>query len=152
MEEENVGVSGLPSAHIEPLRDQVVAALRKAEPWGQGRYTAEEIIDMVYDGRASLFVAYEPDGEGFINLLGVVACYFNDYPSERWLFILAVGGDKSALWRQNMRELLRDYAESNNCVGFEWVGRVSLLRLFPESHAIGIAGEMRFGRRGEQDT
>ncbi len=140
-------VSALPPANIEPLYDQLIALLDKVEPWTRGRYTSADLVGLCEEGRAFMFVAFEPDGKGFITLHGAVVCHFSEYPRERWLFVLAAGGDKSSLWRQNMKKLLRKFAEDNNCVGFEWGGRVALLRLFPESETIGILGEIRFERK-----
>lgn len=137
-------VSAIPAVAIEPLYDQLIPILEKVEPWTRGRYTAADLVGLCEEGRAFLFVAYEPDGEGFVKLHGAVVCHFNDYPRQRWLFILAAGGDSSALWRENMRELLEEFAVANKCVGFEWGGRLALLRLFPESETIGILGEIRF--------
>jgi len=147
-------VSAVPSQHIESIRHELAPWLKDAESWTRGRYTASDLLDLAEENRISLFIAFSPDGEDDIDIRGVALCFIQHYPRSKWLFIQYVGGDRSHLWRQNMHDLLKKYAQANGCVGFEWIGRLGLMRVMGASGAkpVGFMGEIRFDVDGRGPT
>lgn len=147
-----VEVSALPPEHIDALEDQLLKCLEPVERQTNGRYLAQDMLDLARAGLSFLFIAFRARKDG-IEVLGAVVCAINLYPRRKILFIQFLGGDRSRLWRQNMYNLLKRFARDNGCDAMEGIGRVGWLRWFPRIVPIAIMGEVALvGGRGKLGT
>lgn len=137
-----IEVSAVPPDGIEPLRDQLLPLLRRVARWTNGRYEAEDMIELCEQGKSLMFIAFEDDGEGWIKVVGVVICCINIYPRLKCMWVQFIGGDRGRLWDQNMYSLVREFALEHGCERIEGAGRIGWLRWFREFTPIAIMGEI----------
>lgn len=136
--------------HAQIIHQQLIELLRKSERYANGRFLAEDMVQEIYDQTAYLFCAIKIE-DGLPKVLCAVVASPNPYPRLRMLLVRFLAGDMANLYRHNMRELILKFAREQGFDGIEWAGRQGWFRWLPGARPIGIVGEIRFGRRGEQE-
>lgn len=144
-----IEVSAVPPDGIDIIESQALGHLEKVARYTNGRYEAEDMLDLCRQGRSFLFIAFQIE-DGFPRVLGTLVCAINQYPRRKILFVQFIGGDRSRLWRQNIYSLIERFAIDHGCDGIEGIGRMGWLRWFPQAVPIAIMGEIDLVRgRGQ---
>lgn len=131
-----------------------MALLKTVEPFTHGRYLAEDMMEEVYRERSWCIGIFETDERNIQDVIGVVICTKQVYPRKTNVLVQWAAGDKSHLWRHNVKELLVQLAETEKCFGIEAEGRRGWSRWFPEWEPQWVMGEIALGggRKSKQSA
>jgi len=100
--------------------DDVSPMIEIAADTTAGRYSDQELLDQVEDGRQMLWIAFE---EAPRQIIGVVTTHIMNYPGRRMLGVLVCSGDRLEEWVKPMIETLERFAMDQKCHGIEMTGR-----------------------------
>jgi hypothetical protein len=120
-----IEVSLVPVEYIDTCWDKVEKFVDKAAKYTYGRYTTNNIYDMVKEGDYQLWVAY--DGKDF---KGVVVTNILTYPQRKLLGMQFCGGEELSTWKTQMLDLLKRFARDSGCEGIESTGRPGWAKVF----------------------
>lgn len=120
-------VSLVPASLIDTCWDQVEGYLEKACKYTYGRYTPDDIKEMIEDDYFHLWIAYDD------KIYGVVVTQFMTYPRSKHLSMSFCGGVNFAKWHDPMIELLKKFARDMGCDGIEATGRVGWSKLLKKN-------------------
>ena len=118
-------VSMVPSDMVNTCWDQIEKYLQGAAKYTYGRYTADDMREMVEDGSHQLWVAFE-DGK----IYGAVITTISSYPRKRFLSLAFCGGVQLKLWKDPILDILRRFAKDMACDAIESTARPGWERIF----------------------
>lgn len=98
-----------------------------AADYTYGRFTKGDIRSGLKNKPQTLWIAHE--GE---EVFGFVVTEFANYPQKKALVMHFTGGVKLELWKDDMLELLQQYARMNGCDMIESFGRQGWAKVFKE--------------------
>jgi hypothetical protein len=111
--------------HWEPLLKR---ALRDVET-----HDAADVRRMVLGEQAHLWLQWDNQIEAF------VVTEFVTYPKGTWLRLwLAATAPECEMNNAMFEDVLSAWKDTNNCRGFEIIGRMGWLRRFPEARFVGV--------------
>ena len=120
-------VTMIPYDHVERMWPSVEEHMEKAAKYTFGRYTAEDIKDLVLHYDHTLWAAFDEEG-----IVGAVVTNFTNYPRLRTLDMTFTGGTRLEEWRKPMLKLLQSWARDNNCDVIESTGRPGWAKIFKD--------------------
>ena len=120
-------ISLVPTNLIYTCWDQIEGYLDRACKYTYGRYTKEDIKELLEDEYFQLWVAF--DGK----IYGVVVTQFMQYPRSKYLGLLFCGGVNFAKWGDDMINTLKRYAKDTECDGVEATGRSGCSKLLKKN-------------------
>lgn len=120
-----IEVSLIPPQYVDSCWDKVEGFIQKAAKYTYGRYTTDNIYDMVSEGEYQLWVAIE-DTE----FKGAVVTNIITYPQRKLLGMQFCGGEELVKWKQPMLDLLKRFAKDAGCEGIESTGRPGWAKVF----------------------
>ena len=118
-------VSLVPHEYVANVWPSIEDYMEKAAAETFGRYTGQDILDLVMDFGYTLWIAFE-DSE----IKGAVVSGFNVYPQKKYLDLLFCGGEDGHDWKKPMLEILQRWAKDNQCAGIEGTGRAGWSKIF----------------------
>jgi hypothetical protein len=113
-----IEVSMVPAEYIDTCWKKIEHFIKKAAEYTYGRYSAENLYDMVKEGEHQLWVAY--DGSDFKS---AVLTNVMNYPQCKVLCMGFCGGEELDEWIDPMLSLLKRYAKDMGCDSIEAFGR-----------------------------
>lgn len=122
-----IEVSMIPTAYVDTCWHKLQGFIEKAAESTYGRYTADNLYDMVKEGEHDLWVAF--DDEGF---KGTVLTNVMNYPNRKVLCMGFCGGEKLEEWKDPMLALLRRFAKDIGCDSIEAFGRPGWAKIFKD--------------------
>lgn len=120
-----IEVSLIPPQYVDSCWDRIEGFIEKAAKYTYGRYTTDNIYDMVKEGDYQLWVAI--DGTEF---KGAVVTNIITYPQRKLLGMQFCGGEDLKLWKEPMLNLLKRFAKDVGCEGIESTGRPGWAKVF----------------------
>lgn len=120
-----IEVSLIPPQYVDSCWGKIEGFIQKAAKYTYGRYTTDNIYDMVVEGDYQLWVAIE--GTEF---KGAVVTNIITYPQRKLLGMQFCGGEELTKWKQPMLDLLRRFAKDVGCEGIESTGRPGWAKVF----------------------
>lgn len=114
--------SMVPADMLNTCWDQVEPYMAKACKFTYGRYTTDDIYEMLDEGIYHLWVAFEPDEEK-PKIHGAVVTQFMGYPKAKYLSLTFCGGKDIKNWQAPMLYLLKKFARDMGCDGIEATAR-----------------------------
>ena len=121
-----IEVSLVPAQYVDSCWDKIEGFIGKAAKYTYGRYTVDNIYDMVVEGDYQLWVAFNSD-EVF---KGAVVTNIMNYPQKKILCMQFCGGEQLKLWKDPMLALLKRFARDSGCEGIESTGRPGWAKVF----------------------
>ena len=126
-------VSYVPKELIHTCWDQIQPYMEGAAEYTRGRYTAENILECITDYDYQLWIAYEKNGEEII-ILGSVVTRIETYPNKKYVSMVFCGGISLNVWKDAMLEMLRRFAQNNQCDGIEATARPGWAKKIGRAH------------------
>lgn len=120
-----IEVSMVPAAYVDTCWDKVEPFAEKAAKFTYGRYTADNMREMVLDGDYQMWVAYD---NGIFK--GLVITNIITYPQRKLLAMQFCGGVELVAWKDPMLALLQRFAKDMGCDGIESTGRIGWTKIF----------------------
>ena len=117
----------VPAEYVDTCWNKITDFIEKAAEYTYGRYSADNLYDMVKEGEHQLWVAYE-DSE----FKGTVLTNVMNYPKRKVLCMGFCGGEKLEEWKDPMLELLRRFAKDMGCDSIEAFGRPGWAKVFKD--------------------
>lgn len=114
--------SMVPADMIDTCWEQVEPFLAKACKFTYGRYTTQDVYEMVDEGLLHLWVAFQVGEEGTV-IKGAVVTQLMAYPRSKYLSLMLCGGEGIKDWQTPMLDLLRKFARDTACDGIEATAR-----------------------------
>jgi hypothetical protein len=118
-------VSMVPPQMIDTCWGEIKEFLERAAKYTYGRYTADDMKEMIEEGDHQLWVAFE--GKKFY---AAVVTNITNYPKKRFLSLAFCGGKELKLWKDPMLALLRRFARDMGCEAIEATARTGWERVF----------------------
>ena len=118
-------ISLVPVEHIESVWHSVEVYMADAAVHSYGRYTSDDIKDVVLDGSRHLWVAFD---DAYI--YGAVVTQIVKYPRINALAFHFIGGVEGLTWKTPMLLMLQKFARDHNCGVIESIGRAGWLKIF----------------------
>ena len=103
---------------------QIEGYIEEAASYTNGRYTADDVRELLYKGRV-LWIAFDESG-----IKGAVVTCLNQYPRKRYLHLEFCGGTDGYTWKSDMLRTLQSWARDTECDGIEGGGRPGWERIF----------------------
>ena len=122
-----IEVSMIPTEYVDTCWDKVKGFIEKAADSTYGRYSADNLYDMVKEGDHELWVAFDDDG-----FKGTVLTNIMNYPKRKVLCMGFCGGEKLEEWKDPMLALLRRFAKDMGCDSIEAFGRPGWAKIFKD--------------------
>lgn len=110
----------VPVEYVDHLEPRLHPELQRAAEQSFGRYTADDIFDLVRAGQWQLWVAFDKDV--FKPDLAFVTTIVQ-YPRTRALQVIACAGSRFFKHFPDVDATLRQYARDQGCTIFETYGR-----------------------------
>jgi hypothetical protein len=104
--------------HIDIFWPRVKDLLKKSVRFTYGRYTLDDIHDVLSSGEYQLWVVYEGD-----EFIAAIATTITQYPQRKCLCIHFIGGTQLSEWKDKFLFKLRGFARDMKCDGIEATGR-----------------------------
>lgn len=120
-----IKVSAVAIEHIDTCWEKLIPYLRGAAFYTYGRYTVEDMYKEVKAGTTVLWIAFDED-----KFYGAVITNIVVYPQCTFLNMAFCGGKTIRLWKDDMLEILKQYANANHCIGIESSGRPGWAKIF----------------------
>jgi len=120
-----IEVSIVPVEHLDAYWGKLLPFIEKAAEYTYGRYSVDNLYDMVKEGDHQLWVAFE--GAEF---KGTVLTNIMTYPKRRVLCMGFCGGEELSVWKEPMLALLRRFAKDMGCDAIEAFGRPGWAKIF----------------------
>jgi hypothetical protein len=94
-----------------------------------GELTFNDLIDIVVEDRAQLWLVFETEHQGL-----VAACTTQvvKYPQLKALRVITLGGTNMHLWARDLDDALIQFAKDHGCTRMEAFGRKGLARRLEE--------------------
>lgn len=121
----NYHISLVPSEYVDEIWPTVEPYVVKALSYASGKYTPEDVYNLVVEFNYPLWIAFNDEG-----IKGTVITRFMEYPRKKYLFLEFCGGQDGFSWKAPMLEVLRSWAKDNGCDGIEGAGRDAWQRVF----------------------
>jgi hypothetical protein len=121
----------VPADMVDTCWGQIEPFLAKACKFTYGRYTTEDIYEMLGEGIFHLWVAFDAD-EKKSTIHGAVVTQFVAYPRSKYLVLTFCGGRKIKNWQTPMLDLLKKFARDMTCDGIEATARLGWAKLFKD--------------------
>jgi hypothetical protein len=121
----NYHISLVPSEYVDEVWPNVEPYVVKALSYASGKYTPEDVYNLVVEFGYPLWIAFNDEG-----IKGTVITRFMEYPRKKYLFLEFCGGQDGFSWKAPMLEVLRSWAKDNGCDGIEGAGRDAWQRVF----------------------
>jgi len=96
-----------------------------AATYTYGRFTKEDILDDLLNKHQQLWIAFEGS-----EVFGAVVTEVLTYPRMRTLVMHFTGGKKLPRWKNEMLQLLQQFARDNQCAVIESYGRPGWGKVF----------------------
>jgi len=122
-----IEVSMVPAEYVDTCWSKIESFVDKAAEYTYGRYSADNLYDMVKDGEHQLWVAYE--GKDF---KGTVLTNVMNYPKRKVLCMGFCGGEELEVWKDPMLSLLKRFAKDMGCDSIEAFGRPGWAKIFKD--------------------
>ena len=137
-----IEVSMVPAEYVDTCWDKIEPFAAKAAEYTYGRYTANNIYELIKDAEHHLWVAYEDD-----IFKGIVTTQVVTYPQRKLLSMHFCGGESLKEWKDPMLDLLKKYANDMGCDGIESVGRPGWGKVFEQDgyKALWVTYELPIG-------
>ena len=100
-----IEVSMVPAEYVDTCWNKIEPFIEKAAEHTYGRFSSNNLYDMVKDGDHHLWVAYDKD-----IFKGTVLTNIMNYPQRRVLCLGFCGGEELKEWKDPMLALLRRFA------------------------------------------
>jgi hypothetical protein len=120
-----IEVSMVPAEYVDTCWGKIEAFVQKAAEYTYGRYSVDNLYDMVKEGDHQLWVAY--DGKDF---KGTVLTNVMNYPQRKVLCMGFCGGIELKDWKDPMLNLLKRFAKDMGCDSIEAFGRPGWAKVF----------------------
>lgn len=120
-----IEVSLIPPQYVDSCWSKIEGFIQKAAKYTYGRYTTDNIYDMVVEGDYQLWVAVED-----AQFKGAVVTNIITYPQKKVLGMQFCGGEELVKWKQPMLDLLRRFAKDVGCESIESTGRPGWAKVF----------------------
>jgi len=104
--------------HINVFWPKVKDLLKKSVKFTYGRYTLDDIYDVLVSGEYQLWVVYEKD-----EFIAALATTITQYPQRKCVCIHFIGGTQLSKWKDKFLFNLRRFARDMKCDGIEATGR-----------------------------
>jgi hypothetical protein len=115
----SVEISFIPKECIALVEDQLRPLIRKLEPYLEGRFDEDSLVETLKGGSMDLWVAVTDNDK----IIAIQITQVQSYPLKKVLFSLFTAGENMALWADKMTEALVDIARENGCSSIEGRGR-----------------------------
>jgi hypothetical protein len=120
-----IEVSMVPKEYIDTCWDKIEPFMIKAAESTYGRYSADNLYDMVKDGEHQLWVAYDDQ-----TFKGSVLTNIMNYPQRKILCMGFCGGIDFKEWKTPIIDLLKKFAKDTGCDSIEAFGRPGWSKIF----------------------
>ena len=104
--------------HINVFWPKVKDLLKKSVKFTYGRYTLDDIYDVLVSGEYQLWVVYNGD-----EFTAALATTITKYPQRKCVCIHFIGGTQLSKWKDKFLFNLRRFARDMKCDGIEATGR-----------------------------
>lgn len=121
-----IEVSLVPPQYVDTCWGKIQGFVEKAADYTYGRYTADNIYDMVKEGDYQLWIAF--NGQ----IKGAVVTNIMTYPQRKLLSMQFCGGEELKEWKDPMLSLLRRFAKDTGCDGIESTARPGWAKIFQD--------------------
>ena len=121
-----IEVSLVPPQYVDTCWGKIQGFVEKAADYTYGRYTADNIYDMVKEGDYQLWIAF--NGQ----IKGAVVTNIMTYPQRKLLAMQFCGGEELKEWKDPMLSLLRRFAKDTGCDGIESTARPGWAKIFQD--------------------
>ena len=121
----SIQISLVPAEYIEKVWPSIETYMADAAVYSYGRYTSDDIKDVVLNGSRQLWVAF--DG---VDIYGAVVTQIVNYPRINVLAFHFIGGIEGLTWKTPMLLMLQKFARDHNCGVIESIGRSGWLKIF----------------------
>lgn len=122
-------ISGVPSDKARLVWPLVEPILRRTTDRTNGRFTTDDVLQLVETGHAQLWVGGLPVDTACITEIV-------DYPRQRWCRISFVAGEMDRI--HEGRPIVEAWARSKGCIGVEIEGRPGWQRALSEFDCEGV--------------
>jgi len=113
-------VSLVPPEYVDKEWPHVADLLLKAILFSGGRWDIESVREEVRAGRQHLFLVYDEDKK---ETKAAWTSKFVEYPGSKALQTLFIGGSGYDEWFGEVNNLIKSWAEDNDCNFVEFIGR-----------------------------
>jgi hypothetical protein len=127
-------VSLVPIDHLDDVWGVVAPMLDTAVAVTHGRYTTDDVRQLLLADRMSLWIAFDDEG-----ICGCEVTQIIDYPSKRCLCSMFTAGRRLRDWRDPMMGLLLRFAREVHCTAIEGQGRAAWVKMLEPWGARQIA-------------
>jgi hypothetical protein len=120
-----IQVSMVPTQYVDTCWKTIEPFLEKAAGHTYGRFTVDDIYDLITDYDHHLWVAIDNE-----TIIGAVVTSFVTYPKRKMLCMQFCGGVELKHWKAPMLALLQQFARDTNCDGIEATARRGWAKIF----------------------
>jgi hypothetical protein len=131
----------VPREHLAALWPHVLPhVVRVLEREGSGRFLPEDILALLFDAKARLWVSWNPDERA---IEAAVITETVDYPRARALRIWLVAGRNMRAWVREAEAMIEAFARAQGCAFIEGAMRRGWLRVGHGYKETGLTFEKR---------
>ena len=120
-------ISLVPSDRVMDAWDRVERFMVMAADATNGRYTALDILDALFNFNHDLWIVFDDNG-----IKGALVTAIKQYPSKRYLELAFIGGEDGLAWKDQMLDIMRRWARDNSCDGIESCARLGWAKIFKD--------------------
>ena len=117
----------VPAEYVDTCWNKIEPFIEKAAEYTYGRYSIDNLHDMVKEGEHQLWVAYD-NGK----FKGTVLTNIMNYPQRKVLCMGFCGGEDLKEWKDPMLSLLKRFAKDMGCDSIEAFGRLGWAKIFKD--------------------
>ena len=115
----SVEISFVPKECIALIEDQLRPLIRKLDPYLEGKFDEDSLIEILKDGRMDLWAVLTDNDK----IIAIQITQIQTYPLKKVLSSMFTAGDGMELWADQMMEALVNIAQQNGCSSIEGMGR-----------------------------
>jgi hypothetical protein len=122
-----IQLSLVPQENVMDVWDRVSDYLKQSTDLTNGRYTVDDVLDLILQYGYMLWIAFDEDA-----IKGALVTFVQEYPRKRYLYLMFCGGIEGEKWMRPGIQLLQRFAADIECDGLEATGRLGWAKVFKE--------------------